>query len=86
MTLRSSTSRLYVHFVSGPKVVLLALSSEMTPKGRKVTKLAQTLLNGNNICMVVHFCLYYTTLALGVDDALLSSWCLGAMGQNKCSQ
>ncbi|GJJ09493.1 hypothetical protein Clacol_003716 [Clathrus columnatus] len=23
----------------------------MTPQGRKVTKLAQTLLNGNNICM-----------------------------------
>jgi len=26
---------------------------EMTPKGRKSTKLAQTLLNGNNICMLV---------------------------------
>jgi len=26
---------------------------EMTPKGRKATKLAQTLLNGNNICMLV---------------------------------
>ncbi|KAF8269330.1 Sm-like ribonucleoprotein [Lactarius quietus] len=27
--------------------------SEITPKGRKSTKLAQTLLNGNNICMLV---------------------------------
>ncbi|KAI0004237.1 hypothetical protein BJV74DRAFT_763606 [Russula compacta] len=26
---------------------------EITPKGRKSTKLAQTLLNGNNICMLV---------------------------------
>ncbi|KAI0067810.1 like-Sm ribonucleoprotein [Artomyces pyxidatus] len=26
---------------------------EITPKGRKTTKLAQTLLNGNNICMLV---------------------------------
>jgi len=26
---------------------------EITPKGRTVTKLAQTLLNGNNICMLV---------------------------------
>lgn len=29
--------------------------SEITPKGRKSTKLAQTLLNGNNICMVSPF-------------------------------
>jgi hypothetical protein len=26
--------------------------SEVTPQGRKRSKLAQTLLNGNNICMV----------------------------------
>lgn len=26
--------------------------SEMTPQGRKATKLSSTLLNGNNICMV----------------------------------
>ncbi|KAG8993273.1 RNA-binding protein lsm5 [Tulasnella sp. 427] len=26
---------------------------EVTPEGRKATKLAQTLLNGNNICMLV---------------------------------
>jgi hypothetical protein len=26
--------------------------SEVTAQGRKSTKLAQTLLNGNNICMV----------------------------------
>ncbi|TFY69383.1 hypothetical protein EVG20_g3182 [Dentipellis fragilis] len=26
---------------------------EITPKGRKKTKLAQTLLNGNNICMLI---------------------------------
>ncbi|PAV22371.1 Sm-like ribonucleo [Pyrrhoderma noxium] len=26
---------------------------ENTPQGRKVTKLRQTLLNGNNICMLV---------------------------------
>ncbi|KAG8964404.1 RNA-binding protein lsm5 [Tulasnella sp. 425] len=26
---------------------------EVTPEGRKATKLAQTLLNGNNICMEV---------------------------------
>ncbi|KAH9968869.1 Sm-like ribonucleoprotein [Russula dissimulans] len=26
---------------------------EITPKGRKTTKLRQTLLNGNNICMLV---------------------------------
>jgi hypothetical protein len=26
--------------------------SEITPQGRKKTRLAQTLLNGNNICMV----------------------------------
>lgn len=26
--------------------------SEITPEGRKQTKLSQTLLNGNNICMV----------------------------------
>jgi len=30
----------------------LLAPSEITPKGRKSTKLAQTLLNGNNICMV----------------------------------
>jgi hypothetical protein len=27
-------------------------SSEITPQGRKTTRLHQTLLNGNNICMV----------------------------------
>ncbi|KAI9461823.1 like-Sm ribonucleoprotein, partial [Boletus coccyginus] len=26
---------------------------EMTPQGRKKTQLAQTLLNGNNICMLI---------------------------------
>jgi len=26
---------------------------EVTPQGRKTTKLAQTLLNGNNICMLI---------------------------------
>jgi len=26
---------------------------ETTPKGKKTTKLAQTLLNGNNICMLI---------------------------------
>lgn len=29
-------------------------SSEHTPQGRKKTKLNQTLLNGNNICMVCY--------------------------------
>ena len=31
---------------------LTHLRSENTPQGRKKTKLNQTLLNGNNICMV----------------------------------
>ncbi|KAF8320468.1 like-Sm ribonucleoprotein [Clavulina sp. PMI_390] len=26
---------------------------EMTPQGRKATKLSSTLLNGNNICMLI---------------------------------
>jgi hypothetical protein len=52
MTLQSSTSLLYILFIDGLKVDIRA-SSEMTPKGRKATKLAQTLLNGNNICMVM---------------------------------
>ena len=53
------------------EVVLLAVSSEITPKGRKVTKLAQTLLNGNNICMVMmHFSLILHKIC-GPDDALL---------------
>jgi U6 snRNA-associated Sm-like protein LSm5 len=37
--------------------------SETTPQGKKKTQLAQTLLNGNNICMASHF-----TFALGVAD------------------
>jgi hypothetical protein len=53
MTLQSSTSLLYILFIDGLKVDIRA-SSEMTPKGRRATKLAQTLLNGNNICMVMH--------------------------------
>jgi hypothetical protein len=40
-----------VPFLSGRRRHSLDCS-EMTPKGRKSTKLAQTLLNGNNICMV----------------------------------
>lgn len=32
--------------------------SEYTPTGRKETKLKQTLLNGNNICMVCAFEVY----------------------------
>lgn len=41
-----------------PSYILVVLypqttfSSETTPQGKKTTKLAQTLLNGNNICMV----------------------------------
>ena len=31
---------------------------ENTPEGRKTTKLTQTLLNGNNICMVIFQVLY----------------------------
>ena len=38
-------------FVGHLKIPFACLS-EITPKGRKSTKLAQTLLNGNNICMV----------------------------------
>jgi hypothetical protein len=52
MTLQSSTSLLHILFIDGLKVDIRAYS-EMTPKGRKATKLAQTLLNGNNICMVM---------------------------------
>lgn len=36
----------------GAKPVFCSLYSDTTPEGRKKTKLAQTLLNGNNICMV----------------------------------
>lgn len=34
------------------KFLHLPTCSETTPEGRKKTKLTQTLLNGNNICMV----------------------------------
>src|SRR6266404_2397938 len=39
-----------------PSQIFNFVPSEITPEGRKSTKLAQTLLNGNNICMVcVHW-------------------------------
>lgn len=31
---------------------IAVVHSEITPEGRKATKLGQTLLNGNNICIV----------------------------------
>lgn len=36
-------------------LVLRVICSEATPQGKKQTKLQQTLLNGNNICMVSVF-------------------------------
>lgn len=33
---------------------------ESTPEGRRVTKLDQILLNGNNITMVSYICIYFS--------------------------
>ena len=45
---------LYPHFDLGRRCCpgFLVALSETTPQGKKKTKLNQTLLNGNNICMV----------------------------------
>ncbi|KAH0838232.1 hypothetical protein J3R83DRAFT_6487, partial [Lanmaoa asiatica] len=40
-------------FVSELLKLASILFSETTPQGRKKTQLAQTLLNGNNICMLI---------------------------------
>jgi small nuclear ribonucleoprotein (snRNP)-like protein len=61
---------------------LLTRSSEITPKGRKSTKLAQTLLNGNNICMVSHF---RSPTWLHGTDTCSSSWYLGVTDPSKHS-
>jgi hypothetical protein len=41
-----------VRLDNGDFLLLTVVFSETTPQGRKKTRLAQTLLNGNNICMV----------------------------------
>jgi hypothetical protein len=41
-----------VRLGDGDFLLLTVVLSETTPQGKKKTRLAQTLLNGNNICMV----------------------------------
>jgi len=57
-----------VRLGDGDFLLLTVVLSETTPQGKKKTRLAQTLLNGNNICMVCDILL----LNIRVADICLS--------------
>lgn len=58
---RRTTLCFFVHPRPRFRLAFPVICSETTPQGKKTTELNQTLLNGNNICMVSSFLFILTT-------------------------
>ncbi|KAE9452938.1 hypothetical protein C3L33_15157, partial [Rhododendron williamsianum] len=64
----------YVKFVSASLIDYILISSEITSEGRRITKLDQILLNGNNIAIVsISHRLFYMPPLIVFQKALIEA-------------